>query len=439
MDNAHSLDRISEASDYPDAREPQMEPPPAIGTDERRMHVRAYNFWVSLLHGRALPPIDALDPASLPDFGPHGVLLDFSDGPEDPQIAFLGSALRAEGSIDGEIARISDVPGRSLLSRLTDHYLQILANRAPIGFEAEFTNVRGNNTLYRGILMPFASDGETIDHVYGVIGWKELADSNTTTVLALEVKASLAANPAPQLTRPPSLWADGPGSRPEAGEAIAAEERAARSRQILEPSPDDTPCTAKTGLAECLAAARSTASLLRGADIRSRSALYRALGLAYDFALAAARHPGEWRSMLAAAGIRAQKRAPMTAVVKLVFGADYDKARLTEFAAVLAYGQRLGLEAGGMRRMLEAQEGGLKAVVAAERKVRHPLDDRPRSDPARDAMRGASAQGFVDLATGDAEFVLLLARREDAGRVAVIGTVGDDEAMLGRAIRRLSR
>ena len=27
----------------------------AIGTDERRMHVRAYNHWVSLLEGRDFP------------------------------------------------------------------------------------------------------------------------------------------------------------------------------------------------------------------------------------------------------------------------------------------------------------------------------------------------------------------------------------------------
>jgi len=27
----------------------------AIGTDERRMHVRAYNYWVSLLGGRDFP------------------------------------------------------------------------------------------------------------------------------------------------------------------------------------------------------------------------------------------------------------------------------------------------------------------------------------------------------------------------------------------------
>src|SRR3546814_10919277 len=61
---------------------------------------------------------------------------------------------------------IAEVPTGSRLSRLTDHYFQIIANRAPIGFEAEFVNQRGNNTMYRGILMPLSSDGSTIDFVY---------------------------------------------------------------------------------------------------------------------------------------------------------------------------------------------------------------------------------------------------------------------------------
>ena len=50
--------------------------------------------------------------------------------------------------------------------------MQIIANRAPIGFEAEFDNQRGENICYRGILMPFSSDGDTIDFIYGVINWK---------------------------------------------------------------------------------------------------------------------------------------------------------------------------------------------------------------------------------------------------------------------------
>ena len=40
----------------------------AIGTDERRMHVRAYNYWVSLLDGRDYPSIEDLDPSNITDF-----------------------------------------------------------------------------------------------------------------------------------------------------------------------------------------------------------------------------------------------------------------------------------------------------------------------------------------------------------------------------------
>ena len=67
--------------------------------------------------------------------------------------------------LDGGITRVAEVPSRSLLSRLTDHYLQIIANRAPIGFEAEFVGTRGRTTMYRGILMPFSSNGDAIDFV----------------------------------------------------------------------------------------------------------------------------------------------------------------------------------------------------------------------------------------------------------------------------------
>ncbi len=150
-----------------------------IGSDERRMHVRAYNHWVSLLHGRAYPSIEDLDPASIADFGPYSVLLDFTAGIENPAIAYLGRALREECRLDSSITHIAQVPSRSLLSRLTDHYLQIIANRAPIGFEAEFVASRGHDTMYRGILMPFSSDDDSIDFIYGVINWKELVDAAT--------------------------------------------------------------------------------------------------------------------------------------------------------------------------------------------------------------------------------------------------------------------
>ncbi|OWK31794.1 hypothetical protein [Sphingomonas mucosissima] len=181
-----------------------------IGSDERRMHVRAYNHWVSLLRGRSYPAIEDLKSAAPTDFQAHGVLLDFTGGMDDPAISAIGEALCEECGVDQQISRISQVPARSLLSRLTDQYLQIIANRAPIGFEAEFVGTRGHNTLYRGILMPFSSNGDVIDHVYGVINWKEIVGPAEQAQLDAELAAAVRSQP--RVEAAPSVWADGPSA-----------------------------------------------------------------------------------------------------------------------------------------------------------------------------------------------------------------------------------
>jgi len=159
--------------DFPVDDEPCMDLPPMIGADERRMHVRAYEMWLSLLGGRDYPGIADLDADTLGEFGPFSVLLDFSNDRANPAIAFLGGALRDECELGSDIATVADVPERALLARLTGHYAEILENRAPVGFEAEYIGHRGQPMLYRGILMPYSADGQTIDLIHGVINWKE--------------------------------------------------------------------------------------------------------------------------------------------------------------------------------------------------------------------------------------------------------------------------
>src|SRR5438034_5434077 len=90
----------------------------AIGTDERRMHVRAYNYWVSLLDGRDYPSIEDLDPANITDFAPNSVLLDFTAGRDNPATPYIGAAIRTECDLGDDVASIDQVPSRSLLSRL---------------------------------------------------------------------------------------------------------------------------------------------------------------------------------------------------------------------------------------------------------------------------------------------------------------------------------
>ncbi|HEX8622094.1 MAG TPA: hypothetical protein VF718_08990 [Allosphingosinicella sp.] len=413
-----SLRAFDEQPDYSVAEDDGgIEVPPEIGLDERRMHVRAYNYWVSLLDGRAYPSIRDLAPDTLGDFGPNSVLLDFSDGTDDPKVSWLGDALRQECDLLGEVRRISEVPKRSLLSRLTDHYMQIIANKAPIGFEAEFVGQRARNTMYRGILMPFSSSGETIDYIYGVINWKEIADHATASAIAEQASSALAA--VPQVGASP-VWADGPNAEP-----LEIDSSAERSW-------DEPELDLDAGLADRLGVARDSADAARGADQRSRAALYRALGLAYDFALAAEADAEGYAELLDDAGLKAQARAPMTPVVKLVFGSGYDKSRLTEFAAALSWARRENLPSGALRERLESD--GLKALVQAERRARRPGPRPDGGEAARETLRAARPIGHVDL-PGKAEFVLLIARRDEVGGLAVVAPVEDD-ALLERAIRK---
>ena len=406
--------------------EPSPECLPDIGIDERRMHVRAYNYWVSLLNGRPYPAIGDVDPHTLDDFGGNSVLLDFSQDPQDPQIAFLGRSLRVECGVDQDIRNISEVPNRSLLSRLTDHYMQIIANRAPIGFEAEFVGRRGQNTMYRGILMPLSSNGDSIDFIYGVINWKELADSSTANALENEVDRAISA--APSVADCP-IWADGPHAELDGvddGNLSLWPDEAPRAEPVL---PEDAT------LADRLVVARECAELVFAGEQRSRAALYRALGLAYDFALAADADPETYAELLADAGIKVQVRAPMTPVVKLVFGPGYDKTRLTEFAAALSWAWREGVEQCGLAAALEAHDGGLKGMVQAERRARRPQPRPDRAEEIRDRLRTAPAFAHVELEVEtEDEFVLLVARREQ-GRLAIVAPVADRK-LTDQAIRK---
>lgn len=389
--------------------DPVEETPPSaaidIGTDERRMHVRAYNYWASLLKGRDYPSIEDLDPVSIEDFASNSVLLDFTENPGNPTTAYIGVAIRAECDIGPEVQTIEQVPSRSLLSRLTDHYLQIIANRAPIGFEAEFMNQRGHEICYRGILMPFSSDGETIDFIYGVINWKDTSATPREQPVPAPVIAPV-------------------------DEPLLLEEPADDELLLVEVDDD-------AGLADRLCAARESAEICKAADGRSRAALYRALALAYDFAVASRRVPDEFAEILDDAGVKAQARAPMTPIVKLVFGIEYDKTRLTEFASALSYAERQGVDIGEFEEFVNAQAGGLKGLVAAERLARRP-EPRPdtRLEQGRARLRSTVAQPLSALAGND-EFSLVLVRRAPDGRVEPVSAVSD-LTMLEKAIRKLA-
>jgi hypothetical protein len=139
--------------------------------------------------------------------------------------------------------------------------------------------------------------------------------------------------------------------------------------------------------------------------------------------------------LLDLAGIAVQLRAPMTPIVKLVFGVDHDKTRLTEYAAVLAYARRVGVEVGTLRDFLDTFDGGIKGVVKAERLARAPVA-KARPDPlALLADRPTLASVALETASASGDYVVLLARVRDGETLDIVATIAGDNALTERAMR----
>jgi hypothetical protein len=311
--------------------------------------------------------------------------------------------------------------------------------------------------MYRGILLPFSSDDERINFIYGVINWKELADQQTTDELLLQIDQALDATPRrAREDAPLTEWADGPADLADFGHRDAPEHVGLCADELPEPvfgamgvlelddiAAEQAPPEAAMELAEWLASARELAQQAKGSEDRSRQSLYAAISRAYDFAIAAAEAPEESNELVEDAGLTVQQRAPMTPLVKLVFGVDYDKTRLAEYTTVLNHARRLGLGRGKLAAHLAGTAGGLKGIVAEERKLRRGNNGTVRT--SRHQPRNAIACKLRDLETRPlnslpsegAEFAVLVARRMPDGTVALLGEVGDDGALIERAAKLL--
>lgn len=194
-------------------------------------------------------------------------------------------------------------------------------------------------------------------------------------------------------------------------------------------------------LLRSLQLARNQAEAASGSEERSHLALYRALGAAYDFALAAADAPERFREIVIEAGLKVQARAPMTPVVKMVFGAGYDRARLAEYALALTHAFRLRLAAGSFADYLLDFGGRLKGVVKTERQLLRASGPtgRLRSGGLEAKLRKVAVRSLDSLEPAGQEFALVMARRLPDGTVALLGEVQEERLFRAAARKLLER
>lgn len=127
----------------------------------------------------------------------------------------------------------------------------------------------------------------------------------------------------------------------------------------------------------------------------------------------------------------------MTPIVKLVFGAGYDKTRLAEYACVLGHAKDEGVERGGLAAYLDRYPGGLKGLVKDSRARRRPKADTGAEAATRlAALRGAHPALILEHDAGDAEFVVLIARAMPGGHIGIVAKAADDHALVERLARQ---
>ena len=176
---------------------------------ERRMHARAYDYWVSLLAGRRMPRVRDMDQRRMTSFSARSVLVDLPEQGGAPVIAFLGDDLRTESEIVAANPTIDDVRTGTLLAELLRRFSDIVAYEAPVGFEAEFAGRDDTHLLHRGILLPFADDTGRLSAVYGVMSWKQVSAVEPAPDIAAAIGSAMASRPSAPVV---CAWGDGPGA-----------------------------------------------------------------------------------------------------------------------------------------------------------------------------------------------------------------------------------
>ena len=382
---------------------------------EERVTQRLRVYWNTLRGAQQFPSRANFRMEAVTGLGPNAFALDLAQGADDPVFRFVGKALTEDCGMDFTLKPLSAVPPHTLLAEVARRFTDVVDRKTPVEFAEEHVGTDGSTALFRGAMLPFGEDGQTLDFIVGAITYKK--KSSETTLAAVR-----GAVPAP-----------GPAAdtaRADEGAAVAASavghvSGLPRLSQSLE---------------ECQALAREVVQ----ADSKSRETLYRVIESAYAFYFECEADPEAYAELCTAAEIGLQARAPFTPIVKLVFGVDHDKTRLSEYATALCHAHRNGRTAETVKSFIETHEGGIKGCVKAERAARRAEKGARRDDleVARGILHQTPAIGQIpDANPGKGEFVLMLGRRamDDGGTIDVLRVLDERRSAVEAIVKRAAK
>ncbi len=390
---------------------------------ERRLHLQAFDYWHALKADRAFPLFSELRAEDLAPFKTHSLLVEFNQN--GTVVRFLGD----------EVAKVVDAPlkvggyladhptssfARALLEQFSDEDARARA--------AEFEFIEDHLTC-RGMMLPFSRDGSGAHFVMVVASFRIKTPELEAAPEALpEIAPELAPDAAP------SRGSEDPLETPQDTGVL-------QDAKVLQDAGVSQDIGILNGL---VSAGQRAAETVVHMDNGNRTSLYGALAAALALYESAQENPNAYAALLQEAGLRTQARAPFTPALKLVFGAQYDKTRLTEYAAAIAYAVRQGKTSASLLEFLNTIPGGIKGCVHKERMLKRREAGTPahsRQQEAEATLKSAPKVALKNLDTledTDGDFCLVLARKRDGGGLEALGCPDISKATLDTAVRQIA-
>lgn len=362
---------------------------------ERRLHLQAFDYWHDLKADRDFPLFSELRAEALAPFKANSMLFEFV--PAGTAVRFVGTAV--EELVGTEMAvgsYLAEFQESSFARALTEQFAEEGARSRTVEFEFVEDGLN-----CRGIMLPFSRDGGGAHFVMVVVSYAWISSEDQS-------------------------FTEGALSVEEIDEAMVVDSRR-----------DDADVTILRGL---LGAAQRAADSIVHMDSGNRNSLYEALASALAVYEGAQDNRPAYEALLGEAGLKEQARAPFTPALKLVFGASYDKTRLTEYAAALSFAVRNGKTSSDITDFLKSMPGGIKGCVHEERAFKRAQAGTPahnRQKEAENKLRHLPSVPLKDINPND-EFCLVLTRRKDGGGVEALGCPDVSKATLDTAVRQLA-
>lgn len=378
----------------------------AVGPDvsaERRLHLQSFDYWLTLKGDRGYPLFSDLRAEDLAPFKAHSLLLEFTN--QGVIVRFVGDVIKELVTAPLEVGSyLADYPDCGFSAAMIDQFNNEDGRKKAAEFE-----FLEDNIVCRGMMLPFSSDGLQPNFIMVTASFRH------------QIK-----KPEEQRTIPEN------DNSNQIGGVIEDGEQTAEMQDI-----DASDTSSFDSLVERSA---DLAGSISHKDQQNRLGLYEVLSRAYEIFEQSKTDIEAYQALLKKYGLKQQVRAPFTPALKMVFGKNHDKTRITEYAAALSSANRKGILSSDLVKYLLNIPGGIKGCVQEEREYKRQQSGTPahnRQQEAIEALRQKKAKPLKDI-TSDDEFCLVLARRKSGGGVEVLGCANTGKATLDSAIRQLA-